>query len=107
MPTPLVAIVGDANKAAQPEMAKKAAADLGYELAKRGDRILVFSSDPDMIEYEAVKGYRENKFKKENGAIEVRYPPDLEGPFPGERPGDPLFIVNRLGRNGERHFSLF
>jgi hypothetical protein len=104
MATPLVAIVGDANKAAQPEVAKKAAADLGNELAKRGSRILVFSSDPNMIEYEIVKGFRESKSKKEKGAIEVRYPPNLEGRFPGETPGDPLFHRKPLGDEWEASF---
>jgi hypothetical protein len=104
MATPLVAIVGDANKAGQPELAKKSAADLGHELAKRGSRILVFSSDSNMIEYEVVRGYRESKAKKQKAAIEVRYSPDLEGRFPGETPGDPLFYRKPLGDEWEASF---
>jgi hypothetical protein len=104
MATPQIAIVGDANKANSPQLAKKAAEDLGAELAKRGCRILVFSSDPAFVEYNVVQGYLGSKSRKEAGAIEVRYPPDLEGLFPGEKLGDPLFDRKLLGQEWEASF---
>ena len=104
MASPRIAIVGDAHKSGSPELAKKAAEALGTELARRGCRILVFSSDPAFIEYDVVRGYLASKTKKEPGAIEVRYPPNLAGLFPGETPGDELFDRKPLGREWEVSF---
>ncbi len=104
MASPRIAIVGDANKSRSPELAKKAAEALGTELARRGCRILVFSSDPSFVEYDVVRGYLASKTKKEPGAIEVRYPPNLGELFPGEKPGDELFDRKPLGREWEVSF---
>ena len=57
MTGPLIAIVGDANKCASPALGRRAAREIGLELARRNCRILVFSSSQDYIEYEAVQGY--------------------------------------------------
>lgn len=103
MAGPRIAIVGDANKSRSSDESKKAAEDLGAELAKRGCRILVFSSDPAFVEWEVVRGYRTGS-RKEPGAIEVRYPADLAGLFPGEKPGDPMFDRKPLGREWEASF---
>jgi hypothetical protein len=105
MATPQIAVIGDANKANSPLLAKKAAEDLGAELAKRGCRILVFSSDPAFVDYNVVQGYLTRKqIEKGSRSPEVRYPPDLEGLFPGERPGDTLFDRKPLGREWEASF---
>jgi hypothetical protein len=66
--------------------------------------ILVFSSDPAFVEYDVVRGYLASKTKKEPGAIEVRYPPNLAGLFPGEKPGNELFDRKPLGREWEVSF---
>ncbi|SRR5260221_490364 len=104
MASPRIAIVGDANKSKSPALAQQAAADLGTELAQRGCRILIFSSDPAFIEFDVVRGYRAGKSKIEPKAIEVRYPPTLDGLFPSEKPGDPLFDRKPLGAEWEASF---
>jgi hypothetical protein len=104
MAAPQIAIVGDANKSLSPDIVKKAAEELGTELAKHGCRILVFSSDPNMIEFNAVEGYLASRVKKEKGAVEVRYPPEREGKFPSEKAGDPIFIRKPLGQEWEASF---
>jgi hypothetical protein len=101
MERPLIAVVGDAKKAKNPEIARRAAEDLGAELAKRGCRILVYSSSPQFVEWELVSGFLRAKVKKEPRSIEVRYPPDLDGRFPGEKPDDPLFVRSQQGGDWE------
>jgi hypothetical protein len=92
MEAPLIAVVGDANKCTQPELAKRACEELGGELAKQGCRLLVYSSSKEFVEWEFVRGYIQSRAKKEPKSIEVRYPPELEGRFDGEQEGDPLFV---------------
>ena len=104
MADPRIAIVGDAHKARLPDKAKDAAEKLGAELARRGCGILVFSSDPAFVECDLVRGYLASKSKKQPGSIEVRYPPDLDGLFEGEKPGDPVFNRRPLGREWEASF---
>ena len=104
MASPRIAVVGDANKSESPELAKKAAEDLGKELARRKCRILVFTSDPAMIESDVVRGYLASKTKKEPGAIEVCYPRQFEGLFPGEKPGDKLFDRQPMPGDWEDQF---
>jgi hypothetical protein len=101
MERPLIAVVGDAAKSKNPELAKRAAEDLGAEMAKKGCRILVFSSSPEFVEFEVVRGYIGSPLKKEPRSIEVRYPPELDGRFPGERPDDPLFVRTQQGGDWE------
>jgi hypothetical protein len=101
---PLIAVIGDAGKAKQPELAKKAAEDLGSELAKRGFRMLVYSNKADFIEWHAVQGYLRSNTKKESRSIEVRYPPNLDGRFPGEKEDDPVFVRTQLGDDWEASF---
>jgi hypothetical protein len=98
---PLIAIVGDAAKSKDPALAKRAAEDLGAELARKGCRILVFSSKPEFVEWEAVQGYLKSKVKKEPRSIEVRYPPELDGMFPGEEVDDPRFVRTQQGGDWE------
>jgi hypothetical protein len=104
MPNPLVAIVGDANKSRDPALAKKAAEDLGAELAQRGCRILVFSSEPNMIEYEIVHGYLGVRGRRPPKSIQVRYPPQLHRLFPGEKPDDDRFDRQPQGAEWEVSF---
>jgi hypothetical protein len=101
MERPLIAVVGDAHRTKNPELAKRAAEDLGAELAKRGCRILVYSSSPDFVEWEIVQGFLRAKVKKEPRSVEVRYPPELDGRFPGEKPDDPLFVRTQQGGDWE------
>jgi hypothetical protein len=63
MERPLIAIIGDASKATNPDVAKRAGRELGAELEKKSCRILAFSSSPDFIEWEAVQGYQSNAKK--------------------------------------------
>lgn len=101
---PLVAVVGDASKCRNPKEARQACEALGTELAQRGCRIIVFSSSRDYIEWELVKGYLAVP-NTPPGSIEVRYPPDLDGRFEGEKPGDPRFI--RTQQTGDWEASMY
>ena len=101
MERPLIAVVGDATKCKDPTLARKAAEDLGTELAKQGCRILVFSSSKAFVEWEVVQGYIRSSSKKEPRSVEVRYPPELDGRFPGEQPDDPLFVRTQQGGDWE------
>jgi hypothetical protein len=101
MPNPLVAILGDANKSLAAALAKKAAEDLGAELARRGCRILVFSNEPSFIESDVIRGYMSADVNKEPKAIQVRYPPQLYKQFPGETDHDELFDRQPQGSEWE------
>ena len=101
---PLVAVVGDASKCRNPEEARRACEALGTELAQRGCRIIVFSSSRDYVEWELVKGYLSVP-NAPPGSIEVRYPPDLDGRFDGEKAGDSRFI--RTQQSGDWEASLY
>jgi hypothetical protein len=105
MERPLIAIVGDARRTKNLELAKQAATELGAELAKRNCRLLVYSTSPDFIEWEVVVGFLRSKAKKEPRSIEVRYPPELDGRFPGEKPDDPLFV--RIQQGGDWEASIY
>lgn len=105
MPRPLIAVIGSATKTTDPDLARRAGEQLGSELAKRNCRILVFSSSNAFIEWEAVQGYLSTDTKKEPRCIEVRYPPDLHGRFPGEQPNDPLFV--RRQQSGDWEASIY
>ena len=70
---PLIAIIRDATKANSPELAKRAAEELGAELANRGCKILVFSSGPDFVEWEVVKGYLAGKAKQRQNSSNLRH----------------------------------
>lgn len=94
MANPLIAIVGSANEKArkvpyEPELknleqVREACVELGRELANKGYRIMVYSSLPDYIEADVVKGYvdsdRVKSGKAESESIQVRYPSSKDGP---------------------------
>jgi hypothetical protein len=104
MRVPLIAIVGDANKTKNPSLARQAAEEIGGELAQRGCRILVYSSSPDFIEMGG-SGLPEIKGPAELRSVEVRYPPELDGRFPGEEPNDIRFV--RTQQTGDWEASVY
>jgi hypothetical protein len=95
---PLIAIVGCASDARkdelglrEPAQARKAAEEIGRELAKAGCRILVYSSSPDFIEFDVVRGFVASKSAK-RGSIQVRYPLKEPQPaFPDQAGNEELF----------------
>ena len=101
---PLIAVLGDASKCSDPVAARRACEALGAELARRGCRIVVFSSSRDYVEWELVKGYL-SVAGTPPASIEVRYPPDLEGRFEDEVPGDPRFLRSR--QTGDWEASMY
>ena len=104
MERPLVAVIGNASKTTNPELATRAGRELGAELAKRNCRILVFSSNQEFIEWEAVQGYM-GSAKKVAGSVEVRYPPNLHSLFPDEKPGDSFFVHRQ--QSGDWEASIY
>lgn len=101
---PLIAVLGDASTCADPAAARLACEALGAELARRSCRIVVFSSSRDYVEWELVQGYL-GAGETPPASIEVRYPPDLEGRFAGEAPGDPRFVRSR--QTGDWEASMY
>jgi len=80
MDSKIIAIIGsiDANRKYDPELrdpqgARKAAEQLGQELANKGCKIIVYSCDPNYIEGDFVRGYVKSKKAVEKGII-VYYP---------------------------------
>lgn len=105
MERPLIAVVGDASKFTKPDVACRAAGELWLELARRGDRIVVFSSSQEFIEWEVVQGYLGCEAKIPERSIEVRYPPTRHGRLPSEVDGDRRF--GRSQRGGGWEASIY
>jgi len=101
MERPLISVVGDASKCGNPELGRRAAREIGLELARRDCRILVFSSNQEYVEWEVVQGYLSSEAKIAERSIEVRYPPALHGRFPGELDGDKRFVRSQQGGDWE------
>src|ERR1700757_3519143 len=103
MPGPLIAIVGDINPnrtltpaLRDPAKAKKAAEDLGTELALRGARLLVYGGP--FLETDVVRGFVGGK-PAEDHSIVMWYTNDQEPqPFPEETSRPNLF--ERRSENG-------
>ena len=77
---PLIAIAGsvadkrkDELKLGDPATARKAASEIGRELATAGCRILVYSTEPEFIESDVLSGYVGSN-KATPRSIQVRYP---------------------------------
>lgn len=95
---PLIAIFGcasderkDALGLNDPVQARKAAQEVGRELAKAGCRVLVYSSSPDFIEFDVVRGFVASKAGT-RGSVQVRYPlKDLQPAFPDQAGNEELF----------------
>lgn len=93
MADPLIAIVGSytAGRTYDPPLlqdaatVKRAAEELGRELAKLDYGIMVYSSDPDYIEADVVRGYILSGQAKP-GSIQVRYPQVIAGKNPPSFP---------------------
>ncbi len=96
--TPLIAVVGCASEARKDvlkvydaDIARRAAEDVGRELAKAKCRLLIYSSCPDFIEFEVVRGYMAANSAGTN-LIQVRYPLSVsQAPFPGQTDCEQLF----------------
>jgi len=101
MTRPLISVVGDASKCSNPELGRRAAREIGLELARRDCRVLVFSSSKDYVEWDVVQGYLGSEAKIPERSIEVRYPPKLHGRFPGEEDGDKRFVRSQQGDDWE------
>lgn len=101
---PLIAIFGNASKCFDPAEARIACEAMGAELARRNCRIVVFSSSRAYVEWEVVKGYL-SVAGTPPGAIEVRYPPELDGLFDGEELGDSRFL--RTQQTGDWEASIY
>lgn len=104
MGQPLIAIIGGIDKTRDQAAARKAAEELGMELAKRGCRILVYGNEPNFFETYVVKGFLGSGAKIAAGAIEVRYPENITGLFDGEKVGDERFVRVPLGSQWETTF---
>src|SRR6516162_5200346 len=90
MTGPLIAIVGDANPTRtftpvmkDPSKAKKAAEELGTELAQRGARLLVYGGP--FVEADVVRGFVAGKPSKDHSIL-MWYTKDQDPPpFPEEK----------------------
>jgi hypothetical protein len=84
--SPLVAIAGSAQvnrsyspAVRDPEAAPAAAAELGAELANQGCRLVVYSSDPDYLERDVVRGYvRSGRAMPGSILVRGRYQQDVD-----------------------------
>jgi hypothetical protein len=83
---PLVAIAGsaadarkDALRLVDPETARQAAEAIGRELASAGCRILIFSTEPEFIESDVLRGYLASR-KGTRASIQLRYPLSVPQP---------------------------
>lgn len=96
MHDPLIAIVGDASPTRQfeppmqdPAAARKAAEELGTELAKRGARLLVYGGP--FLEADVVRGFVAGKPAKDNSILKWYSADNKPPPFPEEKDHRSLF----------------
>lgn len=102
MSGPLILIVGSADVSrsdydpplSNPGTAPVAAEELGAELARRGCRIVVYSSSESYLERSVVRGFVGASKKTANGTIQVRYPYSEPGSaqFPEAQSRPDLFV---------------
>ncbi len=113
MDAPLIAIIGSAQadrkyepELVQPKTAKQAAVELGRELANKGFRILVYSSDPRFIEADFVQGFA--SVSKTPQSIEVRHPIKENTQFKEQKDQSQsrLFVVRPEKGDWEMSFYL-
>ena len=110
---PTIAIVGSADRERaeklgirNPDEAREAAAALGRELANKGLGIVVYSSDPQFIEGDVVRGYVESGTAKA-GSIQIRRPREADGgEFPEVGAHSELFDP-RPDSSGEWEVSFY
>lgn len=96
MASPLIAIVGDANPTRQydpplkdPAKAKKAAEELGEELAKRGAHLLVYGGP--FIEADVVRGFVRGNPAEDRSIVKWYTKEKEPAPFPEESSHSKLF----------------
>ena len=95
---PLIAVVGSVSDHRQQELmlhnpaeARKAAEEIGRELASSGCRLLVYSTDPDFVEYHVLRGFMLTNVQTP-GCIQVRYPRSIVQPtLPDQTDHEELF----------------
>jgi hypothetical protein len=111
MAGPLIAIVGDATptRTFDPRMkdtvrAKKAAEDLGSELAKRGARLLVYGGP--FIEADVVRGFVAGK-PAEDRSIIMCYSKDREPPPFAEEKGQPKLFERRAEKGADWEIAFY
>jgi hypothetical protein len=100
MPGPLIVVAGSVDQKrtdynppiTQPKQAKQAAEEIGAELAKQGCRIIVYSSSPNYVEVDAVRGFTAAAPKGTESAVQVRFPlGDAAAEFPHSEAQAKLF----------------
>ena len=111
MGAPLIAIIGSAQadrnyepELVHPEIAKQAAEELGSELAKKGFRILVYSSDPRFIEADFVRGFA-SETEAKTKSIQVRHPIKKNPQFKEQKDQSELFDI--LPEKGDWEISFY
>ena len=117
MSAPLIAIVGSVASTRSDydpplrnaEVAREAAEQLGAELARAGNRIIVYSGDPRFIEGDIVRGYVASG-RAQPDSIQIRYPQILGAgqfpSFPEQSTHETLFDV-RADRHTNWEISFY
>src|SRR5262245_39594496 len=105
MTSPLIAIVGDISPGRKSELqledsekAKKAAEELGAELARQGARLLVYGGP--FLEADVVRGYCNGK-PKEDRSIVMWYSKSIVPPAFAEEANNPKLFRRRVEQGGD------
>jgi hypothetical protein len=111
VPGPLIAIVGDASSTRTfdpamkaPQTARKAAEELGAELARRGARLLVYGGP--YIEADVVRGYIGAR-PPEDRSVVMWYSKDQEPPPFAEEEHMPKLFERRLEKGGDWEVAFY
>ncbi len=111
MTNPLIAVVGDANpnRGFSPPMkdaakAKKAAEELGAELAQRGARLLVYGGP--FLEADVVRGFVGGKPAKDHSIL-MWYTKDQEPPPFAEETSHPSLFERRSERGADWEIAFY
>lgn len=111
MAGPLIAIVGDANPnrlftpaMKDPARAKKAAQELGTELAQRGARLLVYGGQ--FLEADVVRGFVAGK-PSEDHSIIMWYTKDQEPPPFAEETSHPSLFERRSEKGADWEIAFY
>jgi hypothetical protein len=111
MAGPLIAVVGDADPKRQfdppmknPAKAKKAAEDLGTELAQRGARLLVYGGP--FLEADVVRGYVAGKPAHDRSVV-MWYSKDQEPPPFPEETARPKLFERRQERGADWEIAFY
>jgi hypothetical protein len=111
MAGPLIAIVGDASPdrvfdpvMKKPAKARKAAEELGTELAQRGARLLVYGGP--FLEADVVRGFVAGK-PPEDRSVLMWYSKDQEPPPFAEEADHPNLFERRSGRGADWEIAFY